>query len=151
MPTLGDSGTRELPRRAAPLAWNAGAWFGSLTGCTLWMAVLASLALGRDPRAALVPAGAFAISFACGVLLWSRRRTLGAHAALQVQLLVTGLLAVAAIASVDRQLGVETLEGGWGSRQAYGALLMYPILMVVFWGRERAARSAARDARSTAG
>jgi hypothetical protein len=132
------------PRTAADhpqsLSWNAGAWFGSLFGCTLWMLLLAGLAFERDPASALVPSIAFALAAGLGGFLWSRRATLRAHTALQVQLAVTGLLALAAIASVDRQLDLATLEGAWGGRQAYAALLVYPVLMVAFWMRERAAR-----------
>lgn len=129
---------RALPHRR--LTWSAGTWFGSLFGCTLWMLMLAGVVYEREPASSLVPLATYLAATGLGCLLWSRQDSLRTHTALQAQLAITGLLALLVLVFVDRRFDLATLDGAWGSRQAYAALLIFPLLMVMFWRRERAAR-----------
>ena len=119
--------------------WSKGAWFGPLLGCTLWMLLLGGMAWRVDAVSGMTAVGAWALANGLGLWLWSRRAELRAPTALQLMLGVTGALALGTLFVLDGRVDLASLEGelatGLGSRQLYGALLVYPILMFVFWKR----------------
>ncbi len=126
--------------------WKADSWFGPLFGCTLWILILSVQVWGRDALAGAGVLLAFVLANTLGLMLWTKREGLRAHAALQWQLGVTGLLALAALLLVDQRVELDQPNGVLGTFASgtlmYLALLVYPLLMLVFWIRERAAQRA---------
>lgn len=98
----------EAPR----LQWNAGGWFGSLLGCTLWILVAAVLAGRHDARTGWTLAALFATPVVVGALLWSRRRTVSCHRAFQAILLLSGAAGAAAIGLLERRELWATIQSG---------------------------------------
>ena len=139
MPDAGSPSSPGARPGTSPYIWTRGTWFGPLVGCTLWM-LLTSLATFRlDGPAALTVLAAYLVANALGIQLWSRRKTLRAVVALQVQLGVTCALALIALIVVDQRVGLAHLDGGLGEGMVFAALGVYPILMFMFWMRGRAA------------
>lgn len=102
--------------------------------------MLAVLAFTLDAVTGAVALAAYTAANALGFWLWSRRARLDATRALLVQLGVTFALALATIVTLDVRLDVTTLDPDLAPARLYGALLLYPVLMAVFWSRDRAAR-----------
>ena len=64
-------------------SWNAGGWFGSQVGCTLWLLILGLVLLPKDPLAAGSCIGGFVVLNAWGFFLWRRQATLRAYSGIQ--------------------------------------------------------------------
>jgi hypothetical protein len=125
--------------RVSPFRWNAGAWFGSQLGGTLWLLVGSAVLLARAPLAAVVWAVSFALANALGLVLWAARGRVGMYAALQSLLLGLGVVSLASLAVADWCGQLPGLTSGSANPRvtAYGAWLVLPGLMVIFWLRER--------------
>jgi hypothetical protein len=129
---------------AGAFQWNAGGWFGSQVGGTLWMLVGAAVLLPRAPAAALVWLGSFTAANALGLALWARRDRLRPYPALQLLLAALAVLSAGNMIVADLAGQLPSLAGGGGQwsnprAAAYGALLVFPALMLLFWLKERSA------------
>ena len=123
-------------------AWNAGGWFGTQIGSTLWLLILGTLLLARDSVTAWAClAGFFALN-GWGWHLWRRRRHCGPHAALQRFLALTTAVIAGVVALVNaRGLSEPPAPGALVSTQVpYWIVGIAPVLMLVFYLRERGAR-----------
>jgi hypothetical protein len=63
--------------------WNAGGWFGSQIGGSVWMLFCGLSLLFSDSFSSLVCLGSFAFVNAVGCYLWQRREKLDPYAGLQ--------------------------------------------------------------------
>ncbi len=129
--------TASSPARTPPCIWSKGSWFGPLFGCTVWLVALASATSPHDVPASLGVLFAYFMANVLGWLLWSRRSSLRAATALQIQLGVTLVLAIAALLVVDLRVTLVQLDMGFSTPMAFCTLLIYPLLMFVFWRRNR--------------
>jgi hypothetical protein len=125
--------------KTSPFQWNAGAWFGSQLGGTLWLLVGSAVMLTSSPLSSSVWAASFALANALGLTLWASRGRLGMYSALQILLLGVGLVSLASMASADWCGQLPGLMTGSPNPRltAYAALLVIPGLMVMFWFKER--------------
>jgi hypothetical protein len=128
--------------RTQPYTWSPGTWFGPLFGCTVWMVALSMMTFRLDATAGTVVLVAYLVANALGIVLWSRRATLRPQVAFQIQLGVTFVLALFSVAVVDYHVDLASLEGGFSTWQIYATLIVYPMLMFMFWRRDRAAQRA---------
>jgi hypothetical protein len=114
---------------AAPSAWNAGAWFGSQIGATLWLAISAFVLAYRGARAlAAVVFGLFLLANAVGAWLWRtrERRPIGSgFGILVVTFWVSGL---AAIVAIDRAGQWDSLAIGGPNVSAMKSVVMLTVI-----------------------
>ena len=66
-----DTRKKSLDRNS--FVWNAGGWFGSQVGGSVWMLFCALTVLPADAISGLVCLGSFAVINAVGCYLWQRR------------------------------------------------------------------------------
>lgn len=118
--------------RESPFGWNAGGWFGTLLGSTLWLLVLGIGATPVDLAAGTVAILSFAVGNLWGILLWRRRDRLTAYSGLQW--LMVGLLVVFAAVVLTTNSRVPSFY------LPYWAIAVPLPLMAFFWIRQRAAR-----------
>lgn len=79
--------------------WNAGGWFGSQIGGSVWMLFCALTVLPADAISGLVCLGSFAVINAVGCYLWQRREKIDPYVGLQ-RLFFTVAVACAVISFV---------------------------------------------------
>lgn len=122
---------------AMKMEWNAGGWFGSQLGGSLWILVASVLSAIRDPSTGLILFAIFAAPNIVGYLLW-RKQNLSCYKAMQILIGLMGICGLLAIFVLDRgQLWREIQSGG--SISAASAYLLvtfvFALLMVVFYFR----------------
>ena len=78
--------------RLSAFAWNAGGWFGTQLGCTLWLLILGFVLFSKDPLAAWVCLAGFLVLNAWALYLWRSRKQLSAYAGLQRFLLAASVI-----------------------------------------------------------
>lgn len=64
-------------------SWNAGAWFGTQLGCTLWILLLGIAVIPRDLATGLACIATFIALTAVGIVLYRRRERSSPLAAIQ--------------------------------------------------------------------
>src|SRR5437867_3891353 len=122
--------TRQCVRGPGHFQWNAGGWFGSQFGGTMWLVVGAAVLAASAPLAALTWAACFVVANAAGWWLWQRRDRLRPYPAMQALVLVCGVVALVAMAALDL---IGTDDGMLGKPvRRYLALLVFPGLLVLF-------------------
>ena len=124
--------------------WNRGGWFGAQLGGTCWLLILGTLIVAKDPLAGAVALACFAAANLYGWSLWRRRAGLSPYPCFRRLLLAQGLSALLAVVFVHLSDAMRHLpEGSQVSAPVmYGALLVYPGLMLMFHLQERAALEA---------
>lgn len=120
--------------------WNAGGWFGSQFGCTLWMLILGFVLLARDFLAAWVCIAGFVVLNVWGLYLWQARARRRAYAAIQWFLLAaSGVIAIVVVTVNVRGLSEPATAGALVSTYLpYWVVAVAPGLMLVFFWRQRA-------------
>src|SRR5262249_26987351 len=127
--------------------WDAGGWFGSQLGGTLWLLAGAAVLALPAPGVAAVWAACFAGANALGLWLWRRRDRLVPYPALQLLTLCCAACGLLTFVALD---AFKPAGGPLGAAdRGYAALLVFPALMALFHLRERAAR--ARGAQAAPG
>lgn len=123
-------------------SWNTGGWFGGQRGCTLWLLILGAVLLAKDTVAATVCFTGFLVLNAWGLFLWSQRQQLAAYTALQRFLLAASLIiALVVVVLNDRGVSEPPPPGALVSTHLpYWVLAIAPILMLLFFLRERQAK-----------
>jgi hypothetical protein len=121
--------------------WNKGGWFGALFGGTCWLLIMAVMILGEDPLTGGAILLCYAVSILYGLSLWRRRAELRSYSSIQKLIVVEGLCALGAVASVHLRDAMQYLPEHsqvpiW---MMYGALLIFPALLAKFHLQERAA------------
>ena len=114
--------------------WNAGAWFGSQLGCTLWILLGAISTVSASPRSEVGWLGSFALPNVLDLSLEACRKRIGMHAALRVFLLGLTPLMLASLLVAD-------WSGQLPRRDVYKLLLLIPAISLMLYAEERARRS----------
>ena len=131
------------PRRQQAFIWNAGGWFGSLLGCSCWILIAGGFATTLDGGLALVNFACFAVLVAAGVVLWAQRQRRDAYPSIQIFLAVTFAVTLVVLLAWDLSGNLPKIMPpqavAW-PRTVYGLLLLFPLIMLQFWARERNAR-----------
>lgn len=119
------------------MEWNAGGWFGSQLGGSIWIFVAAVLTAFREPSTGLVLLGIFAIPNVTGFLFW-RNRNLSCYKATQILIGLMGICGLLAIYVLDRgQLWLD-IQSGSAMSAASGYIVVggvFVLLMLVFYFR----------------
>ena len=124
------------------LNWNAGGWFGTQLGGTVWILVAAAIAATHDIWTGLILLGIFLVPNTVGYLLW-RTQKLSCYTSIQILFLLMGLFGLLSIYLLEHNhLWLEIQKGGSISvMSAYFLFaLVFIILMLVFYlrfGREQ--------------
>jgi hypothetical protein len=126
-------------RPTTAFSWNAGGWFGSQLGCTLWLLILGFVVLSKDSLAAAVCLAGFVTLNAWGLSLWQRRERLSAYAGLQRFLLAASLIiALVVVVLNGRGVSEPPTPGALVSTYLpYWSIAVAPALMLLFFLRER--------------
>ncbi len=124
--------------------WNKGGWLGAQLGGTCWLFILGVLLSPKDPLTGTVMLACCAASNLVGWSLWKRRDHLRAYPALQILFVVEGLFALLAIAFLHLRDAMRHLpeQSQVSLPTMYGALLVFPGLLLLFHVQERATRKA---------
>lgn len=133
----------DLPRSAA-FQWNAGGWFGGQFGGTFWMLLGGLFLFPVDARVAWITLAVYAAVNGLGLFLWSRRRRIRPHPAIQIFIGATGL-AAAGLFLLWRGIGREGIQEAFGGQSSYldfWWLLIFPALMLLFYVQEKRAQQA---------
>ena len=137
------TGTEPSPRQGpGQFQWNAGGWFGSQLGSTVWMLIAAVLFLPKEPVAGIVALICFAVPNIFGLLLYRQRHRIAPYPALQGLLLLTGIFTTLFIV----YLNLSGLAPAFDLRLSrdQGVVYLLPLLfvglMLWFHWQERAAR-----------
>jgi hypothetical protein len=121
---------------------NAGGWFGSQLGGTLWLLVLGVVVMPNDRLAASVCIGGCAALNAWGLYLWRSRERLRAYTGIQRFLAVASLI-VALVVLVLNYRGVSgppTPGAPVSTHVPYWSIVVVPTLMLLFAFQERGRR-----------
>lgn len=122
--------------KQAPI-WSAGAWIGSVLGCTLWMLIAAAIAIPFDPTCGIWILSVASVVIAGAIVLWRFRTSINFFVACQIQIVLTGLGAATILWLLKRAqlLEVEGMKPTWQY------LSIFPILMIMFELMRRKAAS----------
>jgi len=136
-----------ITKQDRPTAWNAGGWFGSQLGSTLWLAVSAALLAARSVTVASTVFALFLVANLVGIVLWLRRSRISMFSALQMLLATFWACSMAAVFIIDRAGLWETLAvGGRNNIPATRTYVMLTVLvlalgvMIRFLDRKQSAR-----------
>ena len=127
------------PPTTSGLTWNAGGWFGSLFGCTLWLFILGLALLTKDLPAAATSLVGCALLVTWGWHIWGSRAKRSAYAGLQRFLAGCTLVYTVVILTVNlRGASSPAFDSEVLSTYLpYWALGIAPLMMLVFYLRER--------------
>ena len=123
--------------------WNAGGWFGSQVGSTLWIAIVGMIHISIDARVALFAVSFFVWANVIGLFMWRQRTKLPPFPAIQLLLVVIGLASAGTLIVLDlfgRLAAFDPRFGPGVPRSIYVLLLLFPGLMLRFYMMERRAR-----------
>ena len=119
--------------------WNAGGWFGSQVGATLWLLLVGLRFAGESYHLAALLALCFVVPNVVGTVMWTKRSTLDPYVAIQ------GLFAVIFVATAAGMVAMDCLGflGAFGPRadnprSLYLLLVLFPILMLSFHTKNNA-------------
>lgn len=127
---------------AGRFQWNAGGWFGSVVGTTLWMLVVAGFLIANRQWLAVVPIGCFVIINSIAWVLWSRRGQRDPFSSLMILLASVGVAVPIALATIASGTPPLPTQMNWTS-SALGivaVVLLVPAMMAWFYILERRAR-----------
>jgi len=129
----------ENERPRSSFAWNAGGWFGSQLGCTLWLLILGLVLLRKDAVAAWVCVAGFVVLNVWGLYLWRSRVRRSAYSGVQRFLVVASVMIAVVVLVVNARGASEPPAGGSlaSTYLPYWAMAVAPTLMLIFLLRER--------------
>ena len=118
--------------------WNAGGWWGSALGGSVWMLPTAFILFSKgDVVAAGVVSACFTAAVICGVVIWSQRDRFRALFGLQLILGIIGVLTTIVLASFQFLASPESLASLQWTPWAWLLLLMFPALIIHFYFIQR--------------
>lgn len=114
--------------------WNTGGWFGAQIGSTLWLLLLGAMILNTDTTTGSVLLLLFTLPNLAGWITWRERHRIEPYPAIQALLGMIGLSSLFAVVILDISGYITKIEPGMRNtpKQAYGYLLIFPVLMVAF-------------------
>jgi hypothetical protein len=120
-------------------SWNAGGWFGSQLGCTLWLLILGFVLLSKDSLSAWLCVASFVVLNAWGLYLWRCQDQLSAYAGLQRFLLAASVIITLVVVVVNsRGVSEPPTPGALVSTYLpYWVIAAAPGVMLLFFLRER--------------
>jgi len=119
----------EAVRGSGHFRWNRGGWFGTQLGGSAWLLTGAVALALNAPVAALLWSFCFVVANFIGTLLWRRRHILRPHTALQLLLMVSGLLGLVAVCVLQLlvpNMAVTIPALAWDSRYALSRYFSIP-------------------------
>jgi hypothetical protein len=125
-----------MTARATAFVWNAGAWLGSLIGCTLWLALLGFDTVRHDLASGVALWIAFGLIWLDAVCVWRKRATHDPLRGFQRMCSVAFLASAAGLAFAFSRAALPDYPA-----ITFGlCLLIYPALIGLFEFRQRAAQ-----------
>ncbi len=114
--------------------WNAGAWFGSQVGSTLWLFAASCQTFQKSVAAATWLIFCAAAPNIVGSILWMKRDRLAPYPAIQFLIATVGVFTLLALLEADRFRVLPIIDTHWTTtpRQAYRLMCLFPILMAFF-------------------
>ena len=115
--------------------WNAGGWFGSQVGGTMWIFISAVIVMPRDTTVGLTTLALFVVVNAIATGMWMQRERLDPYRAIQVLIILAGIYSFAATWVLDRAGQFESLGvGGQVSAASMYLILalMIPAMLLLF-------------------
>lgn len=100
----------EAPSPSSSATWNAGAWFGTTLGSTLWLLIAAVVLTPHSGAVAVNVLACFVVPNAYAAFLWRRRAERSFFAAARSFVLLVGLCSFVAVYVVDRAGLWQTLS-----------------------------------------
>lgn len=132
-----------------PLTWNAGGWFGAQIGGTCWIAISAGLLSMYNLTIAIAVFALFLAANVIGIVVWRSRDGISLYSGINVLLIVTGAVSLAAVFVVDRSGLWHVVEGVGGTvsaRQMYVLIAVMIVgLLALFWSRRRSLSGSGSD------
>lgn len=127
-------------------AWNAGGWFGSQFGGTLWLLILGFVLALKDALAGSTCVASFFVLNAWGLYLWQRRGQLTAYGGFQRFLIAASVVIALVVWVVNtRGLSEPSTPDDWRSTYLpYWAIAVAPAVILLFFLRERIAMRSAK-------
>lgn len=119
------------------MEWNAGGWFGSQLGSSIWILVAAGLSVVRDVSTGVVLFAIFAVPNIAGYFLW-RSKKLSCYAATQTLIGLMGIGSLLAIYVLDRGGLWREIQSGSSISAQSGYFVVgavFAILMLMFYVR----------------
>ncbi len=123
--------------------WNAGGWFGSQIGATVWIAICAILLVGKDLSIAAIIFIVFLIPNSVGTALWIGRSRISAYAGIQILLAVCWICSLATVYAIEGSglwaavSGIDIDGQGTGTVAPISMklliALMFPAMMLFFF------------------
>lgn len=119
--------------------WNAGGWFGSQIGSTLWLLLLGILSAPKSFLLSIIIICCFLAPNIIGSVLWTRRDRIAPYPAIQCLIAIIGICSLIAFVSCDLMghlgSGGENVSD---SDNIYWILLIFPAVMVMLHFLNRA-------------
>ncbi|WP_197167752.1 RNA polymerase sigma factor [Neorhodopirellula pilleata] len=114
--------------------WNAGGWFGSGLGASVWMLPLAFAAVwfGSTMFASLMVACYLAVVVLV-VALWRRRQVVHAYTALQTLIAWIGFQTILVLGGIQFLANPRTREFAQWTPWSWLVLLMFPVIALQLW------------------
>ncbi len=127
------------PSSPPTFSWNAGGWFGSQVGCTLWLLILGFVLLAKDPPSGWLCLTGFVLLNAWGLYLWRCRERLSPYAGFQRFLAVASMIiALVVVVANNRGVSAPPNPGSLVSTYLpYWVIGLAPALMFLFFLRQR--------------
>lgn len=100
----------EAPSPSSSATWNAGAWFGTTLGSTLWLLIAAVVLTPHSGAVAASVLACFVVPNAYAMFLWRRRSKRSFFVAARGFVLLVGLCSFVAVYVVDRAGLWQTLS-----------------------------------------
>jgi len=123
------------------LNWNAGGWFGAQIGGTCWIVICAALLIAHDLGLAKILFAMFMVTNLVGWSMWFFRSRITAYRAMQILLIITGVVGLAATFAIDRSGLWHVVQGFGGTVSVSQMYLLIPVmiaaLLALFWSRNR--------------
>jgi len=114
--------------------WNTGGWFGAQIGSTLWLLLLGMILLNKNVIIGSIILLFFILPNMMGWIIWNERHRIEPYPAIQALLGMIGFSSLFAVIILDLSGYITKLEPGMrdSPKQAYGYLLIFPVLMIAF-------------------
>lgn len=126
-------------RPPATSRWNAGGWFGSQLGGTLWMFIASSVLASHGSRSAVVLLACGLLANLVGLALWTRRARLDPFRALQVLVSTIAVCAFVAVRWLEVRGEFGLLDPRVSPRSMYVLLALLTLGLLVMFDQQRRA------------